>query len=261
MSFYSCEKLSFTYGNKSILNGVSLQIKEGNIVSLLGANGAGKSTQMRLFLGLLKPSGGEIRLKNRPLTSYTNKQRALHVSYVPQSTHIAFSFQAIDIVLMGRIVYESWFKQPSSEDIKIALNSMERLNIGHLAKRAFQTLSGGEKQLVLIARSLAQGAKILVMDEPISGLDYGNQLRLLQNILNLSKEGYTFLKSTHLPEHALVLNGHTCALKDGKIIANGQTQKVLNEALIEELYGIKVSFDKTQDGHTVCVPSFIKSSF
>lgn len=259
MSFYEAHNLHFSYNEKAILKGVDLHIKEGSIVSLLGANGTGKSTLMKLFLGLLHPSSGEVILKGKTLQSYSIKERALHVSYVPQSTQVAFAFCALDIVLMGRIAFESWFKRASQTDIDLAREAMERLGILHLEKRTFQTLSGGEKQLVLIARSLAQGAKILVMDEPVSGLDYGNQLRLLETIMSLCKEGYTFLKSTHFPEHALMLGGYTYALKEGHILAQGLTHQTITEALINELYNTNVALKQTLCGYPVCIPAFVQT--
>ncbi|WP_041958921.1 ABC transporter ATP-binding protein [Sulfurospirillum arsenophilum] len=257
MSFYSAQNLHFSYDNTPILHGVDITIEEGSIVSLLGANGTGKSTLMKLFLGLLSPRSGEVILKGKPLSSYSIKERALHVSYVPQSTQVAFAFCARDIVVMGRIAFESWFQKPSKIDIDLARIAMERLGILHLEKRTFQTLSGGEKQLVLIARSLAQGAKILVMDEPVSGLDYGNQLRLLETIIRLSKEGYTFLKSTHFPEHALMLGGYTYALKEGQILAHGITCKTITQELINELYHTNIKLKQTTCGYPVCIPSFV----
>lgn len=257
MSFYQAKNLFFSYNNKPVLQGVDLAIEKGSIVSLLGPNGTGKSTLMKLFLGLLTPKSGEVILKGKALQSYSIKERAYHVSYVPQSTQVAFAFFALDIVLMGRIAFETWFKKPSQADIHLAREAMDRLGILHLEKRTFQTLSGGEKQLVLIARSLAQGAKILVMDEPVSGLDYGNQLRLLETIMNLSQEGYTFLKSTHFPEHALMLGGYTYALKDGHILAHGLTCKTITQELINELYHTNIELKQTACGYPVCIPSFI----
>ena len=258
MSFYGARNLTFSYQNNSVLKGIDIAIEEGSIVSLLGPNGTGKSTLIKLLLGLLTPNLGDIFLKNKMLEDYSIKERALHVSYVPQSSLIAFAFNALDIVLMGRIASESWFKKASLRDIEISMESMERLGIVHLAKRVYQTLSGGEKQLVLIARALAQGAKILVMDEPVSGLDYGNQLRLLETIMILSKEGYTFLKSTHFPEHALILGGTTYALKDGLIFAHGHSSDIINEELINSLYNTHVYVKRTACGYPVCIPKFIQ---
>lgn len=258
MSFFSAKELHFSYQKHRVLRGVTMDIKEGSIVSLLGANGTGKSTLMKLLLGLLQPRHGEVILKDRALQSYTMKERASHISYVPQSTHVAFAFSVLDMVMMGRIAYESWLQQPSALDERYAYEAMEKLGITALAKRVYQTLSGGEKQMVLIARSLAQGAKILVMDEPISGLDYGNQLRLLECILALSHEGYTFLKSTHFPEHALMLGGETYALKEGRVLAHGATHEVVTEELINELYNTHITVKKTACGYPVCIPKFLK---
>jgi len=260
MSFYEAKNLFFSYNDMPLLKGIDITINEGSIVSLLGPNGTGKSTLMKLLLGLLQPKEGRVILKNQTITDYTPKEKAKHISYVPQSTMIAFAFEAIDIVIMGRVAFESWFAKTSKADKALAYQAMERLGIAHLAHRTFQTLSGGEKQLVLIARSLAQGAKILVMDEPVSGLDYGNQLRLLETILSLSKEGYTFLKSTHFPEHALLLGGYTYALKEGNVLAHGFTCNVITEQLINELYNTNVKMKQTQCGYKVCVPSFIHKS-
>ena len=260
MSFYSAQELFFSYGQQRVLSGVSIAIEEGSIVSLLGANGTGKSTLMKLLLGLLSPQRGSVVLKGKCLSDYSIKERAKHISYVPQSTHVAFAFNALDMVVMGRIAFESWLQKASLKDKELAMAAMEKLGIAHLAYRAYQTLSGGEKQLVLIARSLAQGAKILVMDEPISGLDYGNQLRLLETILTLSKEGYTFLKSTHFPEHALMLGGHSYAIKDGHVNASGKTQTTLTETLINTLYNTHVELKQTSCGYCTCVPTFAKAS-
>lgn len=260
MSFYSTQNLSFSYSQRAILSGVNISIERGSIVSLLGPNGAGKSTLIKLLLGLLKPHSGKVILKNKELDTYSIKERALHVSYVPQSTIVAFAFSALDIVLMGRIASEKWFKKTNQSDIEIAYEAMEKLGITHLAQRTFQTLSGGEKQLILIARALAQGAKIIIMDEPISGLDYGNQLRLLETIMSLCKEGYTFLKSTHFPEHALMLGGYTYALKNGSVLACGDTFSTITQSLINELYQTNIVLKKTSCGHPVCIPQFLNTS-
>lgn len=257
MSFFEAKHIHFSYQQKNVLEDVSISIPEGSIVSLLGSNGAGKSTLMKILLGLLLPAQGEVLLKGTSLKAYSIKERAKEIAYVPQSTKIVFSFSALEIVLMGRIAFESWFKKATKGDIALAHQAMEKLSIAHLADRNYQTLSGGEKQLVLIARSLAQGAKILIMDEPIAGLDYGNQLRLLEAILTLSREGYTFLKSTHFPEHALLLGGHTYAIQDTKILAYGKTNDVITTELINTLYSTKIELQTTVSGYHVCVPNFI----
>jgi iron complex transport system ATP-binding protein len=259
VSFYSAENISFLYGDKQILNSVSLEIEEGSIVSLLGSNGAGKSTLMKLFLGLLKPNSGEIRLKGKLLREYSLRELSKSIAYVPQSSIITFAFTSLDVVLMARVSGQTFFSNHSRYDIEISMESLRRLGIEHLSDRTFQTLSGGEKQLVLIARALAQEAKILVMDEPVSGLDYGNQLRLLEAIVELSKDGYTVLKSTHFPEHALLLGGEVVAIRDGGVFAKGKSSEIIDENLINTLYDTSIFIKKTECGFPVCVPKFYKN--
>lgn len=252
----SAENLHFNYGKNEILKGVSLSLEQGGILSLLGPNGTGKSTLIKLLLGLLPPKNGEVFIYGKNLRTYGVKERAKIIAYVPQSSNVAFAFSALDVVMMGRVSRQSWFAAPSSSDKKIAVAAMERLGIGHLATRAYPTMSGGEKQLTLIARALAQEAKILVMDEPISGLDYGNQLRLLETIISLSKEGYSFLKSTHFPEHAMAIGGKTIAIKGGAVIGEGNSKSVVTGELIRILYDTKVKIKNTECGYPVCVPEF-----
>ena len=238
---------------------MTLDIKEGSIVSLLGPNGTGKSTLMKIFLGLLRPQSGQIILKNTPLKAYSSKDVSRLVAYVSQSSMVTFAFTALDVVLMARVSTQSFFAGANKRDIDISIESLERLGVGHLASRVYQTLSGGEKQLVLIARALAQEAKILVMDEPVSGLDYGNQLKLLEIIIELSSEGYTILKSTHFPEHALMLGGDVVAIKEGKVFASGNSKNTINEQLINSLYKTDICIKQTECGFPVCIPRFYQN--
>lgn len=255
----SAENLHFNYGKKEILRGISLELREGAVLSLLGPNGTGKSTLMRVLLGLLSPKSGRVAVQGRELAKYSAKERARLIAYVPQSSSVAFAFSALDVVLMGRVSIQSWFASPSKKDRDAAIWAMDRLGIGYLATRAYPTMSGGEKQLTLIARALAQEAKILVMDEPVSGLDYGNQLRLLETIVSLSSEGYSFLKSTHFPEHAMIIGGETIAIKNGVVIGEGASREIVTDKLIDILYDTKVEIKNTDCGYPVCVPDFFRN--
>jgi iron complex transport system ATP-binding protein len=257
----SCNNLHFNYGKKKVLGGIDLELKEGEILSLLGPNGTGKSTLMKIILGLLKPQDGHVAVYGKALGRYGAKERAKTVAYVPQSSNVAFAFSALDVVMMGRVSHGSIFSNPTKTDREKAVEAMDRLGIASLANRDYPTMSGGEKQLTLIARVLAQGAKILIMDEPISGLDYGNQLLLLETIISLSKEGYSFLKSTHFPEHAMIIGGRTIAIKNGSVIADGDSANVISPELIGILYGAKVDIKSTECGYPVCVPSFFGNKF
>lgn len=165
MSFYEARNIHFSY--QQVSDGVTVSIPKGSIVSLLGAN-VEKHFDEDIVGTAFRSRRGHFRRKTLPIIRLKSAE---HIAYVPQSTKIVFAFSALQIVLMGRIAFEAWFAKASSEhDKQVCYAAMERLGIAHLAERNYQTLSGGEKQLVLIARALAQGAKILVMDEPISGL-------------------------------------------------------------------------------------------
>ena len=253
----NAQNISFAYGSKTILDDVSLQIKEGDIVSLLGPNGAGKSTLIKVLLGLLNPNSGYVHLDGANLKSYKEKELARKVAYVPQTSYLPFSYTVLDIVIMGRISYQSIFSKYSKKDKEIAKNALKKLGILDLEDKLYNELSGGQKQLVLIARALAQEAKVFIMDEPVSGLDYGNQLRLLERVKHLSEQGYTFLKSTHYPDHAFLVSNKVVLMKDGKILTTGLPDEVITKENINILYGIDVSIDMTMHGSNMCIPKFM----
>lgn len=251
------ENISFSYGKKTILDSVNMQIKEGDIVSLLGPNGAGKSTLIKILLGLLNPHAGDVYLDSVNLKSYKEKELARKVAYVPQSSYLPFSYSVLDIVIMGRISYQSIFSKYSKKDKKIAENCLEKLGILNLKDKMYNELSGGQQQLVLISRALAQEAKVFIMDEPVSGLDYGNQMRLLESIKNLADQGYTFLKSTHYPDHAFLVSNKVVLMKEGKILTMGSPDEIITRENINILYGIDVSIDMTLHGSNMCIPKFM----
>ncbi len=252
------ENISFSYGQKAILDNVSMQIKEGDIVSLLGPNGAGKSTLIKILLGLLKPDAGHVYLDSVNIKSYKEKELARKVAYVPQTSYLPFSYSVLDIVIMGRISYQSIFSKYSKKDKEIAKTCLEKLGILNLKDKMYNELSGGQQQLVLISRALAQEAKVFIMDEPVSGLDYGNQMRLLESIKNLADQGYTFLKSTHYPDHAFLVSNKVVLMKEGKILTMGSPDEIITKENINILYGIDVSIDMTLHGSNMCIPKFME---
>lgn len=254
------ENINFSYSNKEILKNINLEIKEGDIISLLGPNGSGKSTLIKVILGLLKPNSGEVFLDGKNLKIYKQKELAKTIAYVPQSSYLPFSYTVLDIVIMGRIAYQTIFSKYTNNDKNIAEKCLEILGILDLKDKMYNELSGGQKQLVLIARALAQEAKVFVMDEPVSGLDYGNQLRLLETIRNLSNQGYTFLKSTHYPDHAFLVSNKVVLIKNGIIFDSGSPDSTVTEENIQKLYGVCVNIDKTSYGHNICIPKFAKET-
>lgn len=246
--------LSYAYGKAApVLRDVSFTAQSGDFLSVLGANGAGKSTLFRCLLGGLEDYTGTILLDGRDVRTMTRRQLAAHIAYIPQIHRPTFGYSVLDVTLMGLTRYLSPFRSPSKELDAQALSALERMGVAHLSTRNFATLSGGEQQLVLIARAIAQQSDILIMDEPTSALDYGNQLRILQQVRALSREGYTVLLSTHNPQHALTFADRVLALHDGAVAANGSAKEVLTPELIRRLYRVEATLADTAGG-SVIVP-------
>ena len=248
--------LSYRYSHRSgsVLKDISLSLAAGEIVSLLGPNGSGKTTLLKHILGLLSPHEGGVLLEGSPVSAMAPRALARRMAYVPQIHRLSFGYRALDVVLMGRLPHKRFFSRFSTEDERVALGALERLSIAHLKDRPYTEISGGERQLILIARALAQGADIFIMDEPVTGLDYGNQIRLLSRISDLARSGYTFIKTTHFPDHALWVSDRVVMLKAGEIIADGQTEEVMNRDNLYGLYETDVDVMALRGGVRICVP-------
>lgn len=242
------------YRSRKVLHGANLQLAPGQVVSLLGANGAGKSTLLRIVLGLLRPQSGEVRLGDRALSDYPRRELARHLAYVPQVHATPFPYSVRQVVLMGRLPATGMFGAAGREDQRIAEQAMVRLGITALAERPYTEISGGERQLALIARALTQGSRLLILDEPASGLDYGNQIALLELLRRLADDGYGILKTTHHPDHVLASSDRVAILKDGAIIADGKPAEVMSASLLSELYGVAIAPARLADGRTVILP-------
>ena len=251
------EEVYFSYSRKPVLTGISLSVQRGDIVTLLGPNGCGKSTLIKVMIGLLRPLEGRTLYDGRDISHLGSKRLAREIAYVPQSHKSAFPYSVIDVALMGRIPHKTFFFRYTKEDVEIAYDALQRLSILHLADRPYTEISGGERPLTIIARALTQGARVFVMDEPATGLDYGNQLRLLEQINRLSYEGYTFVKSTHSPEHALWIADRAIMIKDGKIMADGPCEEVVNDANLFQLYNARVKVVRVDGSFQFCVPQAI----
>ncbi len=248
--------VSYSYGGRPVVSDVSLSFRKGEIVSLLGPNGSGKTTLLKLLLGLLEPQTGIVSFCDRPLKAYPRHELARQLAYVPQVHHDAFAYAVEDVVLMGRMPYQSFFSAYSLKDRTIAERAMARLNILHLKDRPYTEISGGERQLTLIARSMAQGAGVFIMDEPVSGLDYGNQMRLLNDINGLAREGLTFVMTTHFPDHALMTADRVVLFKNGAVIADGPPNHTINRDTLFALYQIDVDIVAISGGRRVCLPAW-----
>lgn len=253
------EELSFSYGNQRILDKVSLGIESGKVTTLLGPNGSGKTTLLKLILGLLEPESGTIKINERELSTFSPREKARILAYVPQKHIPAFSFPVIEVVSMGRHPYSSAFANIGKKDIEIAMNCLRQLNIAHLHQRPYTELSGGEQQLVLIARALTQEAEILVFDEPVSGLDYGNQLMLLKQMRTLANGGITCINTSHFPEHALWTSDTAVFIDHGRIIAQGPAKQTISSENLERIYHTRISIFTAGSGSNqlqTCIPDF-----
>lgn len=254
------ENLSFSYGLKKILNDISFSAEKGEFLSILGPNGAGKSTLFRCILGLLQDYSGNISVNEKNIKDFSARESSKHLAYIPQSSHPAFHYSTFDIVLMGRTNNTSFFASPSRKDEEICQSALKKVGIEHLKERCFHKLSGGEKQLVLIARALAQNAPILLLDEPTASLDFGNQMLVLRVMSKLAKDGYTIIQTTHNPEQSYMFSDRILAIKGGCIIADGKPRDVLTEQIMKKLYDTDVSIVNLHDDAVrICIPKdFIK---
>lgn len=243
--------------DRLVLDDVSLEIKENTITSVLGPNGSGKTTLLKLILGLLKPLSGQIFILGTDINKIALKERAKMMAYVPQKHNAVFDYKVLDVVAMGRVAYSNIFSTITKADSEIAMECLKRMEIAHLAEKAYTQISGGEQQMTLIARALAQKAKILVLDEPVTGLDYGNQIKLLKTLRKLSSEGITCIKTTHYPEHAIWTSGRAVFMRKGKMIAQGAISEVVTGENLKNLYGIDIGVGNCEIGEEsirTCVP-------
>ena len=250
------DNITFGYSTRTVLHDVSFTIRKGEIVSLLGPNGCGKTTLLKVLLGLHHPKqGGAVRFEGRELSSINRKILARRIAYVPQFHRASFAYRVLDVVLMGRMPHKPFFARFSRDDLRLAREALEKLSILHLEDRPYTEISGGERQLALIARAMTQGAHTFIFDEPANGLDYGNQIRLLEELVNLSSEGYTFIKSTHFPDHALWVADRVLMMKEGNIIANGSSDETITRGNLYSLYGREVDIHSLKEDFRVCVLS------
>ena len=247
------DNLSFSYGRHAVLQGVSFTARAGELLAILGPNGVGKTTLFKCVMGLARRYTGTIRADGADLSALSPRERAHRVAAIPQAHPLSFRYSAFDMVLMGTSHGLSPFAVPGERERAAAREAMARVNIAPLADRPFDHLSGGEQQLVFIARALCQQAKILLMDEPTASLDYGNRLLVLGVARDLSRAGYTVLLSTHDPQHALWYADRALALHEGKVLAQGAAREVVVPDVLQQLYGRPFALLETELG-PVLVP-------
>jgi iron complex transport system ATP-binding protein len=250
------EKLSYGHAGHIVGHDVTFGVAAGEVLSVLGRNGEGKSTLFKTILGLLPPHGGAVRVDGEPISGWHPRRRALTFGYVPQNGGGTFPFTVAELVLMGRTAHRGPFRAPSAADRAAADEAIASLGIGHLADREWQRVSGGERQLALVARALTQEPRILVLDEPTASLDFGNQVRVLDAIRSLAeRRRLSVLLSTHHPEQAFACADRVAVLAGGALLRIGPPAEVVTADTLRECYAVEVSVLPVAEGrYRVCVP-------
>ncbi len=240
---------------RPVLRRVSLDLRSRETTFLLGPNGSGKTTFLDCAGGLRAPGEGEVLLEDHPLASFSARQRARLVGYVPQFHEPPFNFTAWEVVLMGRAPYVRWLSQPSARDRAAAAEALTALSLEGFRDRPYYTLSGGERRLVLVARGLAQGAAFLLLDEPDAHLDPANQHRVLRAVQEVVAKGLGAGVSSHSPNNALLYADRVALFSSGEILATGVPSAVVTPPLLERAYGIPFVAVGDGNGPRAVLPS------
>lgn len=250
--------LDFGYRGHRVGSDVSLSLAAGEVLCLLGPNGSGKTTLFKTLLGLLPPQAGQVLMDGADARHKLRDEVARLLSYVPQAHAAFFPFTVREVVLMGRTAHLGVFSSPSRHDREVAQAAIERMGLGHLADSIYTRISGGERQLVLIARALAQDGRIIVMDEPTANLDFGNQVRVMENIQAVARAGVGVLLSTHDPDQAFLCADRVAMLHEGKLARMGTPTEAITSGSLRELYGVEVTVVEVDIGagarRLTCVP-------
>lgn len=246
--------LGYGYPGRAVGRGLDLALAAGEVLCVLGPNGGGKTTLFRTLLGLLPAQEGEVRLAGATLAAMPRADVARQLGYVPQGHVAPFAFTVRDVVLMGRTAHVGLFAAPGPADRAAADEAIRALGIEPLAERFVTELSGGERQLAMIARALAQGARVLVLDEPTASLDFGNQVRVLREIRRLAADGYAVVFSSHDPSQAFLAAGRVLLLARGGALRQGAPEEVITAENLRAVYGVEVRV-ATVAGVRVCLPA------
>jgi ABC-type cobalamin/Fe3+-siderophores transport systems, ATPase components len=239
--------VSCGYGANTIVKDISMNVDEGEILCILGPNGVGKTTFFKTILGFLKLQSGKILIDGQNISNWSKKKLAESIGYVPQAHTPPFPFSVIDVILMGRTAHIGMFDSPSKKDKEIAEDSLNALNISYLKDKIYTEISGGERQMVLIARALTQQPKILVMDEPTSNLDFGNQVKVLEEIKKLSQKGIGIIMTSHFPDHAFLCCTKVVLMQKDNLFSIGTVDGVVTEENLKRAYGVDVKITNVKN--------------
>ncbi|MCQ2738171.1 MAG: ABC transporter ATP-binding protein [archaeon] len=255
------KNISFSYSKDSplIFENISFSVEKGDILCVLGPNGTGKTTLIKTLNKIHEINDGEILIDGKNIKKLSYSDISKYIGYIPQGHVPSFPFTVFDVVLMGRSPYISLTSSPKLRDKKIASDALKTLGIYHMKDKEYTNLSGGERQLVFLARVLAQEPDVLILDEPTNHLDFGNQIRLLQILEQLSNLGLAIIMSSHYPDHAFLSANKVAIMKDKTFLGFGSPEEVLTESNLKETYGIDVELIELDNGRKICIP--IKSNF
>ena len=244
------------YGRTAALDGVSVDVAPGSITALIGPNGSGKTTLLRILAGILTPAGGRVLLDGTDLRHMSRRDIARRVAVVPQETHLAFDYSVLEIALMGRYPHLGTFGLEGPDDVQIARDGLAATGTAHLERRSFSTLSGGEKQRVVIASALAQAARVMLLDEPTASLDPGYQVEVAALLRRLNSDrGVAMAVATHDLNFAAGLCRELVLIRDGRVLAAGPAGEVLTADTVRALYDLEADVRYHEGaGHVAVVP-------
>ncbi len=242
--------LSFNFGSKNILADIDLSIKDNGIVGIIGPNGSGKSTLLKCIYRVLKPKTGTIFIDGKNINDYQFKETAKKMAVVAQHNDTHFDFNVLEMVLIGRSPHKKFMERDSAEDIELAYKALEQVNMKDFADRNFSSLSGGEKQRIILARALVQNTDCLILDEPTNHLDIKHQLHFMSLAKDLK---ITVISAIHDLNIAAMYCDKIYALKEGQIIASGSVYEVITEEVIKTLYDVeaKIIYDEEKKPHVI----------
>jgi iron complex transport system ATP-binding protein len=231
---------AFSFGEEAIFSGLNLDVAAGEVFCILGPNGCGKTTILRCLSGALVLKRGEIRLCGKDLSSYSATERAKHIGFVFQEHAAVFPYSVLDVVTMGRTPYLGLFSSPSEKDRELAELALSRVDMLRIKDKPYTEISGGQRQLILIARTLVQEPDVILLDEPTSHLDFKNQALCLEMVSKLAKEGISMVMTTHNPNQVLLFADRVAMMSGGAFIATGDAREAITEESLEATYGIEV---------------------
>jgi iron complex transport system ATP-binding protein len=252
----------FAYENAaaSVFENVRMSVESGKVLCILGPNGVGKTSLLKCIAGLLPLTSGTIRCKGKKLSRLKQNQIAQVMAYVPQIHYPVFSYSVFETVLMGRTPFLGFFSFPEPKDEQVAVSAIEALGITHLSNKAYTQISGGERQLVMFARALAQEPEVIILDEPTFHLDYGNQVKILSLIHQLSRRGTAVIMTSHNPDHAFMIADKVGIMFDRNIQGFECPETAVTEQILHRIYGIRVRLQDDPDFGKICVPALTKCS-